>query len=219
MKKIIFLFIIMLIFLASPSPALAESEAEWYRLLNNSTSIDGPTGLFNIPSTPAVPPGTYSMGIHRYKFKYNAGLIRGLEAGLMFNADEVEDFNRESLKKIVFNAKYNILPEEDYNFGLSIGVMNREVYAVASRYFPGFFHFALHPGIKYTRDHKIKGFAGISKLNWKVLFITDVNNNSYSFGMRVLLHKKLNLDVSLIKLEDIRKFGFDNIIFGINFAE
>jgi hypothetical protein len=219
MKKLIFLFFMVLVLLSCPVRGQAEDQEEWYRLLNNSSSINGPTGLFNIPTTFVVPPGGYSMGAHRYNFKYNAGLVKGLEAGLMFDAEKVEDFTAKALKQVVFNAKYNIVTEEDFPIGISAGVMNHEVYVVTSRYFPEFFNFAVHPGIKYNRDRKLQGFAGISKLNWKVLFITDVNDNSYSFGMRVLLYKKLNLDIALIKLEEIKKMGFDSIIFGINFAE
>ncbi len=221
MKNAIFVSVIIITFFSAVSLCLADNDRDkrWYNLMLTATSLEGSTGLFNIPSTKVVSKGMYCMGVHKYKFKYNLGLPLNFDAGFMFDAEEFEDFNKESLEKFVFNAKYNLLKEDSHYIDFSVGVEDKEFYAVASKCFPGFFNFALHPGIKRTRDDKYNGFVGVTKLNWRVLFISDYKDDSYSFGIRTLLAEKLRLDFFLIKIEDIKGLNFDSIVFGLSFSE
>ncbi len=220
MKKIIFIFIVItFLFSIDYAVAATDTEKEWYNSLIIAATIEGPTGLFNISSTKVVSKMGYCMGVHRYKFKYNVGLISNFEVGFMFDAEEFEDLDKESLKKIIFNAKYNLLKQENYYIDLSVGIKNKEFYTVAGRYFPEFYKFSFYPGLKIDRDNQLKGFFGLTKLNWRVLFISDFYDDSYSFGMRVLLSEKLKFDLFLINLEEVKNFGFNNIVFGLSFAE
>ncbi|MFH1783879.1 MAG: hypothetical protein ABH868_03155 [bacterium] len=218
MKKVFFFFSILLV-LFHVRVSYAGNEPEWYRLSMIASSFDGPSGLFTIPSDRTIPKGNSSMGIHKYTFKYTLGLPYETEVGMMFAADTTDDIDEDSLKKVAFNAKWNILKQEDYPAGVSVGVSNREVYTVCSKYFPEFFHFALHPGLKYTRDEKLKGFIGITKMNWRVLFVSDYNGDSYTFGLRSLIADSVKFDFFLRGLEDFKDFSFDNVIFGVSFTE
>ncbi len=126
-------------------------------------SVNGPTGLINIPSADVLHEGQYSLGYYNLKEggagSFNFNLVRNLEvgvAGLRYD---------NSSNHTLLNAKYAVLPETILSPGLSIGVedltgdQERSAYAAVSKALP--FGFRIHAGVGNGRFSG--GFYGIEK--------------------------------------------------------
>lgn len=138
-------------------------------------SINGSTGLINIPTADVLHEGQYSLGYYNLReggagsFSFN--LSRNLEVGAAgFRFDNQTNDLR-------LNAKYALLPETILSPGLSIGIEDmadkndRSSYAVVSKTLP--FGFRIHGG--YGQGRMDGMFYAIEKTVNPVSILTGGN--------------------------------------------
>ena len=149
-------------------------------------SVNGPTGLINIPSADVLHEGQYSLGYYNLKEggagSFNFNLIRNLEmgiAGLRYDS---------SSNHTLLNAKYAVLPETILTPGLAIGVedltgdQERSTYAAVSKALP--FGFRIHAGVGNGRFSG--GFYGIEKTINPISILTG--NSGFPATTLILEH-------------------------------
>ena len=138
-------------------------------------SINGSTGLINIPTADVLHEGQYSLGYYNLReggagsFSFN--LSRNLEVGVAgFRFDNQTNDLR-------MNAKYALVPETILSPGLSVGVEDmadkndRSSYAVVSKALP--FGFRIHGG--YGKGRMDGMFYAIEKTINPVSILTGGN--------------------------------------------
>jgi hypothetical protein len=138
-------------------------------------SINGSTGLIDIPSADVLREGEFSLGYYHLKDGgvgiLNANVAPNLELGVAgFRYDRQDNKN-------YVNAKFSLAPETVFTPGLAIGIEDigntdkRSVYAVASKALP--FGFRMHLGTGSGRYNGV--FAGLEKTLNPVRVITGNN--------------------------------------------
>lgn len=138
-------------------------------------SINGPTGLINVPSADVLHDGQYSIGYYNLKEggagSFNFNLARNLEVGVTGFSFDNHDRNA------LVNAKYALLPETILTPGLSVGIEDfadknsRTSYAAVSKALP--FGFRIHAGYGNGRIDGL--YYGIEKTLNPVSILTGSN--------------------------------------------
>jgi len=105
----------LLILLISPLSAESGSSLSG-NLLYEAPSLYGLSGFVYNPSPWAIPERSYSLSIHNYLVKFGYAPFRGAEASLLFNSDEVNKLNSETVKEFDFGFKYALAAEPDSRF-------------------------------------------------------------------------------------------------------
>lgn len=173
---------------------------------NAAPSIEGSTGLINIPSADTLREGQFSLGYYNLKDSgtgnFNMNLIDRLEVG-------VAGFHYDSKKNDYYlNAKLSLVPETVLTPGLAIGVMDaadkkeQSAYAVVSKGLP--LGFRLHAGIGNGRYDR--GFAALEKtvnpihiLTGNNVFpattlIAEYDGRKFNYGARMSVLPGLKVD-------------------------
>lgn len=172
-------------------------------------SVNGSTGLINIPTADVLRSGQLSLGYYHLQDggvgSFNTNVAPNLELGVAaFRYDGQSNKN-------YFNAKFALLPETILTPGVAVGVEDisnseqRSVYAVASKALP--FGFRIHVG---TGDGRFNGvFAGLEKTINPLSVITGRNafpattliaeydGKTMNYGARLSIVPGLKLDAGI----------------------
>ena len=173
-----------------------------------ASSMNGPTGLIDIPTADVLRSGQISLGYYHLKDggvgTVNTNLAPNLEIGVTaFRYDGQTSKND-------LNAKFSVVPETVVAPGLAIGVQNlssnnkRSVYAVASKALP--FGFRMHAGAGSGQFNGI--FAGLEKTINPIsitgnnafpatTLIAEYNGKVMNYGARLSIAPGLKLDVGV----------------------
>jgi hypothetical protein len=185
-------------------------------------SVDGSTGLINIPSADVLRPGQFAVGYYQFKNggvgTFDTNLVPNLELGVSaFHNDGQENTNN-------LNAKFAVLPETVLKPGLAIGGEDlgnnnqRSLYAVASKALP--FGFRLHVGAGDGRFNGI--FAGVEKTINPISIITGTNafptttllaeydGKTMNYGVRLTIVSGLKLDAGVRSHDGYVGISFTN---------
>jgi len=185
-------------------------------------SVNGPTGLINIPSGDVLRPGQFTLGYYHLQDggvgSYNTNVAPNLEFGVaVFSYDGQKSKN-------YLNAKFAVVPETVLAPGLAIGVEDisnkdrRGLYAVASKALP--FGLRIHVGTGSGRFNGV--FAGIEKTLNPISVLTGNNafpattliaeydGQTMNYGARMSIKPGLQLDAGIRQHDGYIGISFTN---------
>jgi len=172
-------------------------------------SVNGSTGLINIPTADVLRSGQFSLGYYHLKDggvgTFNTNIVPNVEVGVTgFRYDSQQN-------KTNMNAKFGIVPETVLTPGLSVGVEDianhdkRSSYVVASKTLP--FGFRIHAGTGNGNFHGV--FAGIEKTLNPISMLTgndtfpattliaEYDGKTMNYGARLSIISGLKLDAGI----------------------
>jgi len=166
----------------------------------------GPTGLIMAPSADSLRGGSFNLALHHYhetnQLSFVVGLADNLEAGL----SAWKDKNHSDTSAFL---KYTLVPETSRQVGLAIGGRvyknSNSLFVVGSKFLSELGARG-HIGFDTTGDGLF--FMGLSKTLPsqrsfpKTIAMADFYNGNLNVGLRILLTNEVNLDLSLIDLDD-----------------
>jgi len=183
-----------------------------------SATIDGPTGLLTIPTATVLDNKCYALAVHKYLVKVNFGLFSRLELGI--RAD-VEQFRTDGSNdnRYLFHGKYRFVSEPDQPVSASLGFWDKDLYLSLDKHLVNFYDLYATTGVKLQENGRWRLMFGVAKVINNSEFIFDKAGGTYNIGYRMMFAQKIKLDLGLIDLQNYKHFGFDNLVFGINFSE
>lgn len=230
--------IILFLFLAGTALGKMDQAT---RFLERSTSLQGPTGWINIPSTSVPGSGMLAAGIHLNCAKVNVGFFDFIEAGVFFEADRLAEkfepyrnlsrwdlveenipaFIREAFRG---HAKLKLW-DQDWGFvSLAGGLEEQDYYGVVQRFMPELSRVTLLAGWGTGRFEK--GFFGLSKTIFsgaEVLF--EYDGLGINLGLRLLLAPNLIMSLAGLSLDSVGEVQnpgeviSEHLMFGITYVE
>ncbi len=216
MNKIIFCLLFFFIILLPAFLFCADiTDASFYR----SATIDGPTGLLTIPAATVLDNGYYALAVHKYLFKFNAGLLPGLELGLRVNAEQYNSDDPEQERRVIPHGKFNFLASSQYPFSASFGFFDKDLYLSFDKLLVNFYNIYATSGLKLQENGRWRIILGLSKTTARTQIIFDKAGETYNLGYRLMISPKIRIEIGLIDLQRYRNLDFDNFIFGLNFSE
>jgi hypothetical protein len=183
-----------------------------------SATLDGPTGLLTIPIATVLDNGYYTMAAHKYLFKFNAGLLPGLELGVRINAERYND-DIEQKDRFIPHGKFNFLADSRYPLSASLGFYDQDLYLSFDKLLVNFYNIYATSGLKLQENGRWRMMIGLSKTTSRTQFIFDKAGETYNLGYRMMLSPKIRIEVGLINLQRYKGLNFDNFTFGLNFSE
>ena len=170
-------------------------------------SLQGSTGLINTQSADVLQAGQLTLGFDRLREGSAQNIVMGIAPQLEMGATRIH-YNAGVGDKMLFNAKYALLPEQVITPGISIGVEDalnqnkRTDYIAVSKTLP--FGFRLHAGAGNGRYSG--AFAGIEKTISPGSFLTGPNifpattliaeydGNAMNYGIRLAIIPGLKIE-------------------------
>jgi hypothetical protein len=169
-------------------------------------SLQGSTGLINTQAADILREGQFSLGLDHV----HEGTVKNVVVGVIPRVEMgVADLHYTGqTDKMLFNAKYSLLPEQLITPGLSLGVEDafnknqRTSYAVMSKTLP--FGFRIHAGYGNGRYHGT--FGGLEKTMNPIGFLTGANTfpattliaeydgSSFNYGARLSIISGLKIE-------------------------
>lgn len=190
---------------------------------NNSGSFNGPTGLMNIPSGNVLDGNEQTISLHRFQIKYNYGIMSLLEIGARTNLERVSTFE-ELAKNFTFNAKGQLLNEQDWFVNLAVGAENSNYYIAIDKHIRELEDLYIVAGTGNARFHYL--FIGFSKyVNPVLQIMAEYDGDDYNVGTRLTLSPKIKFDLYIYKINNLFEYPYlndiinTNIIFGISYSE
>ncbi|MDD5492399.1 MAG: hypothetical protein PHV60_06955 [bacterium] len=208
----LFLFCIIL------SPAMVNCADMPDALFYRSATIDGPTGLLTIPDATVLDNGYYALAAHKYLFKFNAGLLPGLELGLRINAEQFSD-DLDRGHRIIPHGKFNFLAGSQYPVSGSLGFFDKDIYLSFDKLLVSFYNIYATAGMKLQENGRWRAMVGFSKTTARTQYIFDKAGETYNLGYRIMLSPKICIEIGLVDLQHYKDLDFDNLTFGLNFSE
>lgn len=214
---------------------------EGTQYLEQSVSLLGPTGWINIPSASVADHLKMAAGIHRGFAKLNFGLFGVVEAGFLFEADQLgkqfkayQDLstleavgkNAPAFIKDAFKGqgKLKLLDQEWAQVNLSVGLERQDYYVVAHRHIARLSNVTLLAGWGTGRFEK--GFFGLSKTIFSgAELIFEYDGEGINVGYRLLLGPNLIMSLAgkeLNNIGQVQNLGeviSNHLIFGITYVE
>lgn len=169
-------------------------------------SLQGSTGLINTQAADILQEGQFSLGLDHV----NEGTVKNVVVGVVPRVEMgVTDLHYTGqADKMLFNAKYSLLPEQLITPGLSVGVEDafnknqRTSYAAISKTLP--FGFRIHAGYGNGRYHGT--FGGLEKTINPIGFLTgastfpattliaEYDGSSFNYGARLSIIPGLKVE-------------------------
>jgi hypothetical protein len=204
-------------------------------------SINGCGGFINNQSAYVLDGGKYSLGLHKFMFKFNYGFLDFMEAGAVIDFGISSAFV-EIIKTTSFNFKARFLDEDDYFVSMAAGIEKLPVnlfentahddfrlYAAASKKLGDW---DLSLGVKKRLadknfDLKNWGFAAnVSKvIADTVLVMLEYDERTFNAGVKISFNANLSVDFSLRSIEKISQAGEmgnflrNYFVFGITYLQ
>jgi hypothetical protein len=211
------------------------------RYLELSTSLVGPTGWINIPSTSVPGSGQLSAGIHANKAKVNIGLFGVLEGGFFFDGSllgqQFEPYrNLSSWQHVERNipgfirdafrgqGKVKFLDQDWAGVSMAAGLEGEDAYVVVQRFSPDLSRVNIVAG--WGEGRFSRGFGGLAKSLFpgaELMF--EFDGYGVNLGMRLLLAPNLILTFagrSLDTIGEVNNLGLvisKHLLFGITYVE
>jgi len=211
------------------------------RLLEQSTSLEGPAGWLNIPAPVVTGSGVLTASIHRAIGSLNISFLGVLEGGVYFETDRLSaNFERyrnlSSWERIENNvpaffrdafrghAKIKFLDQDWAELGLAAGIEENSYYIVAQRYFPGLSKVTVLAG--WGTGRFARGFGGLNKtIAPGAEFIFEFDGLGLNAGLRMLLAENLVLSLAIQQIDtigEVQNLGEvigEHLLFGITYTE
>ncbi len=170
-------------------------------------TLNGPTGLIEVPSSDSLQGGEFDLALHHVYdtnvLTFSLGLTDSLEAGV--SAWKIDEHDTRTGGFF----KYTLIPESSRQIGLAIGgeaySNYNSLFVVGSKYLSEL-GARSHFGFDTSGDGVF--FAGLSKnLNTKsgypkTIAMAELYGGDFNVGLRILLTNDVNLDLSLIDLDE-----------------
>jgi hypothetical protein len=171
-----------------------------------------------VPTAVVLENKYYALAVHNYLFKVNFGLFSRVEIGIradveQFGADQTDE------QRYFLHGKYRFLSEPDQPVSASLGFQDKDLYVAVDKHLVDFYNIYATTGLKLQENGRWRLMFGLAKVinNSELMF--DKAGGTYNVGYRVLFAQKVKLDLGLINLQNYKHFGFDNLVFGLNFSE
>lgn len=167
-------------------------------------TVGGPTGLIEVPSADSIGGGEFDLALHHYNetniLSFTMGIADGFEVG-------ISAWNRNGGNATQGFLKYTIVPERASSIGVAVGGRansnHSSFFVVGSKYLSEI-GFRGHLGLDTRGDGTF--FMGLSKALPsqrafpKTIAMAEFYGGDLNIGLRMLLTKEVNLDISLIDL-------------------
>lgn len=201
-------------------------------------AVGGTSGYIENPSAYTLAENSYSLGIHKFKFKANYGLLGFIDIGVFFDFAESSDI-LNVVQKGGLNAKVRLIDEDMMfitasagieRFPFSMGAPENwegcRLYASASRKIGEFsvglgISRPLHGAIDISSWELLADIAFL--VNDTVLTAIEYNGRGFNAGIKISMNYNITIELLVLSLEQIGKSAEegsllrDHFIFGITY--
>jgi hypothetical protein len=171
-------------------------------------SMFGPTGMIVVPSADSLGGGEFDLALHHFSetniLSFSMGVADGFEVGL-------SAWNRGDSTTTNGFLKYTIVPERSSQIGLAVGGRassnHNSFFVVGSKYLQEI-GFRGHLGLDTRGDGTF--FMGLSKALPsqkafpKPIVMAEFYGGDLNLGLRMLVTREVNLDLSLLDLNTLQ---------------
>jgi len=218
---------VLLIFLFFSSNLFPFSKK--FSFLNEGLSINGLSGGIFTPSSIPLPYKKYAVGLHNYRIKFSYGIFHNIEAGVIFDSEDIERITSDTINRFNFGIKYSFLKEPQFPVSIASGLQgaregqDRNFFFSISKFFDYFNGMNLQIGgrvYKEDKKYKLKNSFLLDFLIPYGMVIFDFNG-SYNIGLRIFLSRftsNLKFDLFLSSIRNKMDF-FENLYIGFTWSE
>jgi hypothetical protein len=245
LKTLVKALFFLLSILAAPAAAGWYDDAWFDPAFLESHGLAGGSGFINLPSPEVLPAGLMAGGLHRYRAKVSRGFYGFAEAGLSV---ELEGWKLGDIEKNnLFNGRLALLTParngvalavgadqvgpEDFG-ATSLGFIARDEFKDEDRYYAMLGLVPPRLPMVYVAGGYVGGRRGgspVAALGVVIipglLGLAEYDGVGTNVGARALLSTQIKLDLSLVRLQSMRREDpFANVLqqnlrFGVSYSE
>jgi len=201
-------------------------------------SYNGESGFLYAPSAYVAPQNALTMGLHKFVFKANYGILNIVEAGLNFDFTSTSDV-LAILKAGDLNIKARVLKEEDFFVSAAAGLEKLPLnlfQKINGQDFNGYVVISKKLDDMDASLGLKKNFAGVRQTSYliadlskvisdTILAVIEYDTGKFNAGIKISLNSNINVEFfihDLAHIKDSQELGTflrQDFIFGITYIQ